>query len=107
MGEATSPDGSIIEEHASEQDSAVIKALREREKELARKVKDLEGAASTALEQARAEMKREQSASQIVSGLGFPKLAPLVAEKIEGEITEESVKAFLEGYGLTAVSGDS
>ena len=102
-----SPDGTIIEGQGSEQDSAVIKALREKEKELSRRVKELEGAEESALIKARAVVQREQSAFQIVNGLGFPKLAPLVVEKIEGDITEESVKAYLEGIGLSATAGES
>jgi len=97
-----SPDQSIIEDHESEQDSAVLKALRAQTKDQSRKIKELEQAAQTARETVLAEVQREASARQVVSDLGFPKMASLVAEKIQGDITPEAVKSFLEGYGLVA-----
>lgn len=107
MEEDILPDEDTAGGSAQGQDSAVIKALRQREKELAGRIRELEGAANTAIEQARAEVKREASAFQIVNELGFPKLAPLVVEKIQGDVTEESVRAFLAGIGLEAQSGAS
>ena len=96
--------GSSTEELEQGQDSAVLQALRDKVKDQSRIIKELEGASKTAREQVLAEVKREASAVQIVSDLGFPKLAPLVVEKIQGNITEESVKAFLDEIGLVAPS---
>src|SRR3989304_3292780 len=102
MTAVNSPDQSLIEDEGSEQDSAVIKELRSKNKDLARQNKDLEHQVSTARDQILAEVQREQSAHQLVSELGFPKLGSLVAEKIQGDLTSDNVKSFLEGIGLVA-----
>ena len=101
-----SPDESITADH-EEADSPVIQALRAREKELAKQLKAAETKAEQADANARLAIQREVTAHQIVSGLGLPKLAPLVVEKIQGDITEESVKSLLDGFGLLPQAGST
>lgn len=88
----------------SDQDSAVVRALRKEIKTLKAEIRAAKAEVAEAATVARQQYEREQQAHKIVNDLGYPGLASLAVEKIEGEVTEESALAFLEGLGLKAQS---
>jgi hypothetical protein len=90
------------DEGAEGQDSPVIQQLRAQLKAAEKEAKDAKGQAKEAADAARTQVLRELRAEQLVKAAGFPKLAELAVERIEGEITDESVASFLEGLGLQA-----
>ena len=96
----------VIDETGEGQESGPIKALRDQLKtekaaRVAAEARTGEVAASI-----RAEVKREQEASGVVSDLGYPDMASLIAEKVEGEVTVESATAFLSTLGLKPIPKD-
>lgn len=91
---------------AEGQDSAVVQELRKQVRNLKAELEDAREQTATAVTEAVSHVKREVKAQEVVNALGYPKLAGLVVEKIEGDLTAEAVAAFLnEELGLDAKSG--
>lgn len=95
-------------ETVEDQESSVVQTLRAKLKEAEKRLKDAEGQRDSALDEARAQVARESQAYQVVSDLGYPKLAPVVLDRLDGEITAEAVATLLAELGLEAEgSGES
>jgi hypothetical protein len=90
-----------------EGDSPVVQALRREIKTLKSELKTERESKATAVDDAVKQVQRAVKAREVVNALGFPGLADLAAEKIEGEVTEESASAFIEGLGLKAQAESS
>ena len=82
------------------QENDLIRSLRSQIEQAKAEAKAERLASASAVEAVRAEVARTSKAQEIVNALGFPKIAGIVAEKVEGELTEESVKGFLASVGL-------
>lgn len=93
----TDPDG----------ESQVIADFRKREKELKAQIVAAQEAASTALVDAHAQVRRENEASQLMSNAGFSGLSDVFASEVDGDLTPEAATAWLEKRGLTASSETS
>ena len=82
------------------EDSSVIEGFRDRERDLKRRLKEAEVTLEQAAENARVQVTREIEARRLVDEAGYPKLADIVLEKVEGDMTEESVQGALNELGL-------
>lgn len=76
------------------EDSAVIKELRAQ-------IKALKSEASSAAEEARAQVKRELSAQALVPEQ-FAQLTPYYLQETDGEVSKESIDQWLSAKGLVA-----
>lgn len=76
------------------QDSSVISAIRQENRDLQAKVKALESQAEQAAAAARA------TAESVLIQAGYPKLTDVVLEKVDGFPTEDSVRSVLADLGL-------
>lgn len=94
-------------ESAEGQENDLIRSLRAQLKDAQSEAKEAKRAREAAVEAARAEVVREVKAHQLVSELGFPKMASLVAANVEGDLTAESVQAYLAELGVTEVQSDA
>ncbi len=98
-------DNTLTQESGTGEDSSVIKVLRQRVKELEKELQRRPDPETVEAEVARRVARREAATSVLVQ-MGFsPKMSDLVTREVEGDITEESVRSFLEGLGLKADSG--
>lgn len=91
-------------------DSSVIKALRAREKELAARVKELEGLPSRSEVEAhiRSVVEREQAIESQLVGLGQPPaVRKLIEDSLDGEITAEAVAEAVEAQGFQITTQES
>ena len=85
-----------------ESNSPVIEDFRRREKQLKAQLKEAQAQADAALADARAQVERENAASQLMSNAGFAGLADVFASDVDGDLTPEAATKWLEQRGLAA-----
>jgi hypothetical protein len=94
------PENDTTEVGAEGLDNELIKSLRAQVKEANQEARAAKEAAQSALEDARRELQRETSAQRYVDAAGYPGLKDVVLEKVEGDLTVDSVKAAFESLSL-------
>ena len=82
----------------SPDDSPVIKEMRAKLRAEAKRAKELEARLGEV--EAAAQTRRADAAEQLMNALGFPGLKEDILNWVEGDLTEESVKAALQARSL-------
>lgn len=83
-----------MDENSGSGESAAFRALRDKNKELAKKVAEFETVQAEA--EAAAQTRRAEAVKGIVNSFNLPGLADDVLSWVEGDITEDSVKEALK-----------
>lgn len=83
------------------EDNDLIRSLRADIKTAKEAEKAALTAATTAQADARTSLEREMAAQKYVDAAGFSGLRDVVLDKVDGEVTEESVQAVFKDLGLT------
>lgn len=93
-------------EEGQTEDNKLIQGLREQIKTAEAKAKAATEASAQAVTEAREQVKRESQVTTLIDTLGFKGFdTTVVLERVEGDVTAESVTAVFEGLGLKLQSG--
>lgn len=95
-------DNEPIDQEQPQDESSVIRTLRQQVKDLQSELKGRPGDVDIEAEVAK-RVERRDTVRELLGAQGFsPKMADLVLKNVEGDITEDSVKNFLSSVGLEA-----
>jgi hypothetical protein len=91
-----------IEDGDGSEDSQVLNEVRSQNRDLKKELKETKGNLEAAVEEGKAQVRRELEIGQLVSQAGFPKMGDVVANQLEGDVTAEAVAGVLQGLGVQA-----
>lgn len=102
MEESSLTQEATSEETESQEESGVLKALRRQVKDLQREL-EARPDRDALLTEIRAEQARVDAISKQVEAMGHPgALSAVLTDRVEGDVTEETVKSALKELGLEA-----
>jgi hypothetical protein len=94
------PENDTSDGGAMGEDNDLIRSLRDQLKEANAKVKASDTAVADAKAEARTEFKREQATQRYVDAAGYPGLTDVVLDKVDGDITADTVLESLQALSL-------
>ncbi len=103
----TNMDPATDDASSDPQASPVITDIRDQNRKLEKALKDATSRADNAEAAAHAQVKREQEAATLLSMSGLQGLADVVADEVDGKLTEDSVAAWLSDRNLGKADSDT